>query len=43
MNQFVKKTFTNQYKATIGVDFSTKEMFVDDKTVMLQVEQKFYF
>ncbi|CAE7816046.1 RAB7A [Symbiodinium sp. CCMP2592] len=31
MNQYVNKKFTNQYKATIGADFLTKEVMIDDK------------
>jgi len=37
MNQFVHKRFSNQYKATIGADFLTKEVVIDDKLVTLQV------
>jgi Ras-related protein Rab-7A len=37
MNQFVHKRFSNQYKATIGADFLTKEIVIDDKLVTLQV------
>eukprot|EP00406_Dinophysis_acuminata_P007877 CAMPEP_0179232438 /NCGR_PEP_ID=MMETSP0797-20121207/11859_1 /TAXON_ID=47934 /ORGANISM="Dinophysis acuminata, Strain DAEP01" /LENGTH=293 /DNA_ID=CAMNT_0020939557 /DNA_START=79 /DNA_END=958 /DNA_ORIENTATION=+ len=37
MNQYVNKKFTNQYKATIGADFLTKEVVVDNKTVSLQI------
>lgn len=37
MNQFVNKKFTSQYKATIGADFLTKEIVVDDKLVTLQI------
>lgn len=37
MNQFVNKKFSNQYKATIGADFLTKEVMVDDRMVTLQV------
>lgn len=37
MNQFVNKKFSNQYKATIGADFLTKEVIVDDKIVTLQI------
>ena len=37
LNQFVNKKFTNQYKATIGADFLTKEMVIDDRIVTLQV------
>jgi Ras-related protein Rab-7A len=39
MNQYVNKRFTNQYKATIGADFLTKEIMIDDKLVTLQVYQ----
>ena len=37
MNQFVNKKFTSQYKATIGADFLTKEVTVDNRVVTLQV------
>ncbi len=37
MNQYVSKRFSNQYKATIGADFLTKEIMVDDKLVTLQI------
>jgi len=37
MNQYVNKKFSNQYKATIGADFLTKEVMVDDKLVTLQI------
>uniref|UniRef100_UPI00358FB42B ras-related protein rab7-like isoform X1 n=3 Tax=Myxine glutinosa TaxID=7769 RepID=UPI00358FB42B len=37
MNQYVNKKFSNQYKATIGADFLTKEVVVDDRLVTLQI------
>jgi len=37
MNQYVNKKFSNQYKATIGADFLTKEVFVDDRNVTMQI------
>lgn len=37
MNQYVYKKFSQQYKATIGADFVTKELQIDDKLVTLQV------
>jgi len=37
MNQYVHKRFSNQYKATIGADFLTKEVMIDDKVVTLQI------
>lgn len=37
MNQYVSKKFSNQYKATIGADFLTKEVMVDDRIVTMQV------
>lgn len=37
MNQYVNKRFSGQYKATIGADFMTKNVVVDDKSVTLQV------
>jgi Ras-related protein Rab-7A len=41
MNQYVNKRFTSQYKATIGADFLTKEVMIDDKLVTLQVRGMF--
>ncbi|KAH9075829.1 P-loop containing nucleoside triphosphate hydrolase protein [Lactarius deliciosus] len=35
MNQYVNKRFSNQYKATIGADFLTKEVMVDDRLVTI--------
>ena len=47
MNQYVNKKFSNQYKATIGADFLTKEVMVDDRLVTMQVRRAnifaFYF
>jgi len=37
MNQYVKKKYSEQYKATIGADFLTKEVMIDDKLVTLQI------
>eukprot|EP01126_Amoeba_proteus_P058550 TRINITY_DN756_c0_g2_i12.p1 TRINITY_DN756_c0_g2~~TRINITY_DN756_c0_g2_i12.p1 ORF type:complete len:202 (-),score=41.38 TRINITY_DN756_c0_g2_i12:85-690(-) len=37
MNQYVNRRFSNQYKATIGSDFLTKEVMVDDRLVTLQI------
>jgi GTPase SAR1 family protein len=37
MNQYVQKKFSKEYKATIGADFLTKELQLDDKLVTLQV------
>ncbi|KAH8549544.1 ras family-domain-containing protein [Umbelopsis sp. PMI_123] len=37
MNQYVNKKFSTQYKATIGADFLTKEVMVDDKLVTMQI------
>lgn len=41
MNQYVSKKFSNQYKATIGADFMTKEVQVDDRLVTMQVSLAF--
>lgn len=41
MNQYVNKRFSNQYKATIGADFLTKEVVVDDRVVTVQVRSIF--
>ncbi|PWZ20382.1 hypothetical protein Zm00014a_041689 [Zea mays] len=37
MNQYVNNRFSNQYKATIGADFLTKEVQIDDRLFTLQV------
>jgi len=37
MNQYVNKKFSNAYKATIGADFLTKEVMVDDRLVTMQI------
>lgn len=42
MNQYVNKKFSNQYKATIGADFLTKEVMVDDRLVTMQVTKKLH-
>ncbi len=42
MNQYVNKKFTSQYKATIGADFLTKEVMVDDRLVTMQVSVLIY-
>ncbi|KAF8406422.1 hypothetical protein HHK36_008509 [Tetracentron sinense] len=36
MNQYVNKKFSNQYKATIGADFLTKEVQFEDRLFTLQ-------
>lgn len=37
MNQYVNKKFSNQYKATIGADFLTKDVSIDEKLVTMQI------
>jgi Ras-related protein Rab-7A len=37
MNQYVNKKFSASYKATIGADFLTREVLVDDRQVTMQV------
>nr|GMD94097.1 ras-related protein Rab7 [Ipomoea batatas] len=37
MNQYVHKRFSHQYKATIGADFVTKELLIDDRLITLQI------
>jgi Ras-related protein Rab-7A len=36
----VNNKFSNQYKATIGADFLTKEVQIDDRLFTLQVWHK---
>lgn len=37
LSRYVHKKFSQQYKATIGADFVTKELQIDDRLVTLQV------
>ncbi|CAB4290192.1 unnamed protein product [Prunus armeniaca] len=37
---YVNKKFSNQYKATIGADFLTKEVQFEDRLFTLQVSEK---
>ena len=37
MNQYVNRKFSAQYKATIGADFLTKEVQVEDRMVTMQI------
>jgi len=37
MDQYVNRKFSSQYKATIGADFLTKEVMIEEKLVTLQV------
>jgi GTPase SAR1 family protein len=41
--RYVHKKFSQQYKATIGADFVTKELLIDDRLVTLQVGFQFYW
>lgn len=36
----VNKKFSASYKATIGADFLTREVLVDDRQVTMQVRQR---
>lgn len=37
MNQYVNRKFSNKYKATIGADFLTKEVMLEEKLVTMQI------
>lgn len=37
MNQYVKQRFYEKYKTTIGADFLTKELTIDNKMITLQI------
>jgi len=37
MNQYVNSRFSTQYKATIGADFLTKDITIDNKLVTIQI------
>lgn len=41
--RYVNKKFSNQYKATIGADFLTKEVQFEDRLFTLQVSDNFEF
>jgi len=41
MNQYVNKKFSNQYKATIGADFLTKEVIVEDRLITMQARVEY--
>ena len=37
MDRFMYDTFDNTYQATIGIDFLSKAMYLEDRTVRLQL------
>lgn len=37
INKYVSNTFSNEYNPTIGVDFMSKKVMVDDRLVTMQV------
>ena len=37
LNQFVSRKFTNKYQATIGSDFSSKQLDIDGQSITLQI------
>lgn len=37
MHRFMYDTFDNTYQATIGIDFLSKAMYLEDRTVRLQL------
>ena len=37
LSRFMYDTFDNTYQATIGIDFLSKTMYLDDRTVRLQL------
>lgn len=41
--RFVNRKFSNQYKATIGADFLTKEVQIDDRMFTLQVISALFY
>jgi GTPase SAR1 family protein len=43
MNRYVQRTFSRDYKATIGADFLTKEILFEDNVVTLQVPYSRWF
>lgn len=43
MTRFVDHRFTNLYRATIGVDFLTKELTIEKRSVILQVRFMYFY
>lgn len=43
MKQYIEAQFSKKYKATIGADFMSKEMVIDDIAVTLQVKSFAYY
>jgi Ras-related protein Rab-7A len=43
MNQYVNKKFSRQCRASIGADFLTKEVIIDDTLVTMQIWGKTFF
>ena len=37
MQQYIQNTFSTQYKATIGAEFLSKEIIMDDRLVTMQI------
>ena len=37
MNQFVNQKFSSMYKYTLGADFRTKDISIDDKNIPMQI------
>lgn len=37
ITRFMYDTFDDHYQATIGIDFLSKTMYLDDKTIRLQL------
>ena len=37
MNKFFNKQFTSQYRATIGADFSSQKLQIEDQTILLNI------
>ena len=37
INRYVNKKFSSQYRTTIGADFMTKELLIDNKLLMMQI------
>ena len=40
MQRFINRKFISQYKTTIGADFSSKDILIEDKATTLQVSVK---
>lgn len=37
LNQFIDKKFTNKYQMTVGVEFVSRTIFIENQSIKLQI------